>query len=402
MSEHDFKKTIADSAFEKKRISIIHSQLVKLPQKINFKYMVIDLGSVHNDGQAVNLIGVLICPSRSEINQHLTKANEQCANWAKKHGLADEKSIKRINNMHFAGVTSTSLAHTTLKDAEIIADCTTFFAILDDIWDEKWTRINNDIPALHTILTVFIDILRGNYQSINSVPSLEFPLYSNFCSALFDIRQRLNKHNISLKHFIGSVEDYFQGYILGYLNRKNQIAQSELSYFNIRKYTLGAQTAFELCLSLQGYNVDEKIRRHPIFDMIIAKGLHALALLNDIISMSKELSENKPENIILLKYQHAAQFQQKNSKNLLQTAFDAVIDVYNAEMLDLIRLHSWLTYFDKAELPALEAYYQIVTHEIRDNLDYYLTPTIAKTRYGLKNIKHREISIDNISQLEIL
>lgn len=391
-------KMIFDLAPHEKNLRELDIQLKQLPASSKINYMAIDLGETLADAYPLKLQALLLCPEKLTSNPHLEQAHQQSLLWAKKNALINESSQTILNNMHFVGVTNTSLANNALEDTTLVAEFTTFFAILDDIWDNQWLQLNKDVNVLQNILDIFLKILRGDYTDSAKIPAYDFPLYKNFCACLLDLTEKLKQKNSDLNYFIDSVTLYFNGYILGFLNRNNPQMESELSYFTIRKYTLGAQTAFELCTMLNNITINNKTRNHPVFNMLVNKGVNALALLNDIISVNKEIKENKPENIILLKYRDQKTIA-SSPNNPLQNAFNIIVEYFNKEMLDLMRIKQWLPYIDKNQLAELENYYQIILNEIRDNLDYYLTQFTAETRYKLGKIRYQEISINDMRGL---
>lgn len=350
-----------------------------------------NLGSVL-EGQA-ELSGTIIYPiANFTRNPHIDAANEQSINWAIRLGLIDSHdAFEKLQRAKFTAVFPTALRIKCLDDLKLLGDFVTFLFLFDDIIDQHWLSVREQLPNLESVFKVFIDIIQGDYTDIAAIPHIDFYCYKNFSAALFDICDRFRTKQASHAYFIKCMHGYFGSIIWELTDRLSNDALTETTYLSMRGHTGAVRASFELIALICEIEVPEAIRNNPVFERVVSAANIALCIMNDIVSFPKELFEPSHSNLIWVKLDELVnacpKIKLKKGK-LLQQAINYAIKRHNAEVYDFIQWQKLLP----MENHALNEYCAILLACLWDNLNWSFTETdryLNKMRS--ENLKYKEI-----------
>jgi hypothetical protein len=143
----------------------------------------------------------------------------------------------------------------------------------------------------------------------------------------------------------------------------------------MRKFTISARTVFELAYILNGISIPASLRNDPIFKRISLAGINSVAIINEILSFRKEIAENNPANLILIKLR-TKKDKQPNSPVVLQKCIDSAIMLHNREVYDFMALQRFLP---KDHIPIAKVCCQIMASCLQSHIHWCFLET---SRYG--------------------
>lgn len=336
-----------------------------------------DMGKVTHPecNQTVELKGALLSPMSSPKNPHIAEAHEKSIAWAVKFGLVDNNGVEKLTVANFAGLFSSCLRTKTVHDLEIMAEYSSFLFILDDILDQQNVGLEESVVT--SALTIFGKIFAGEYIDFSQVEKQDFPLFENLCRSIFDLRERLVAKEGDLTYFVKSVKHTLNATIWatnrGFRNMSEEgMVLSKEFYLQTRQATGAVDTVFELAGVLNGLNLSETMRENLILQRVRLVSNHIICLLNDIVSLKKEIEENNRENYIqtlLFKKQDLGL--KVNFENIIKQA----IQFHNKQVFDFLSVKKFLPDDEGVAL-----YCSILQDCINDNVEWSLKGT---KRYGV-------------------
>lgn len=359
------------------------------PKKKQCRSIQFDVGAVCYGApqQAASLKGQLLYPSKESNNPNIVAAQQASVAWASNVGLANSDLIKKkLNAANFAGLFSTSLRHSSVFDLQIMADFCVFLFVLDDLLDEKDLKFDKEL--LQQVFDVFYNIFNGKYQSFDEIPKLNwnFPLYDGFCRACWNIRRRLETIGLDLSYFAKSVDRHLRGASWGstggFRNISKTFTVSRESYLLMRRFTGAVKPVIELSYILNRLSLPFELRKDPVVRRMHAAANHIICILNDIVSLKKEIKEGNTENIIITECRRLMAL---GKDKPLERAIRHAIKLHNSEVAAFIYWKKFLPTKD----PACQRFYTILTDCINDNQRWSFEST---KRYGLTLLKHEEVT----------
>ncbi|KTD14321.1 terpene synthase family protein [Legionella israelensis] len=362
----------------------IHIQCLEI--KVDFGWIT---GNFNHNEMSANIKGkALFPPHLPARNPHIEAAGEENIQWLLKMGLIQEKEeVQKARSSRFSALFSTPLREKSQADLKLVADFIAFLFIFDGVVD-NWAVKNNFGPVLNKVLDVFYRILSGDYADISKIPENEsFPRYQAFAKALFDIRDRLNvkidAHSCGTEAFAGflkKIKNYFDSLRWEEKVRSKRWAMSETDYITMREHTGAVWETFAFIALVMGVLEPED----PLSVRIIKAGVHALDVMNDLVSFQKELDEPDHPNMVwvmLNKNTYSPDKARKEDSNPLQQAIDETFIYHNQEVQSLLILPKYLS---PERREAFEPYLKIVTECLYDNLYWsvYETPRYQEKANG--------------------
>lgn len=331
-----------------------------------------DMGEVTHPefNQTVKLSGALLCPLSSPKNPHIAEAHEKSIAWAMAFGLVDAKGIEILKAANFAGLFASCLRAKPVQDLEIMTEYSAFLFILDDILDKQAESLGEAV--VKSALVTFGKLFAGDYTSFSQVEKIDFPLFENLCRSVIDLRERLVDKGVDLTHFVSSVKHTLNATIWGtnggFRNMSEEgIVLSRESYLQMRQATGAVETIFELACVLNGLNVSETARENLTVQRVSVAANHIICLLNDIVSLNKEIEEKNRENFIqTLLFTK----QDLGLKVSLENAIKQAIQFHNIQVFDFL---SWKKFIPDEE--GVEQYCAMLQDCINDNLEWSLKGT---------------------------
>ena len=104
----------------------------------------------------------------------------------------------------------------------------------DDILDRRWKQFEDDPSPVKQLFRVFLEILNGECENIDSVPPSEFPMFKSLCEIFLEIRRGIeNKSNT--EEFLTEIKNYFDCYIRDFENRINGTILHSKQYLELSR-----------------------------------------------------------------------------------------------------------------------------------------------------------------------
>ncbi|MGE1154026.1 terpene synthase family protein [Pseudomonas kitaguniensis] len=200
--------------------------------------------------------------------------------------------------------------------------------LFDDIMD-NFAHFNNGrlitIKQNHDCTEVFCTIMKGGILNIEGI-TIDYACYPYFiplCNALLDYRQETLKASGSsgaAQYFIDSWVVYMRSVVWGTADTTAGDTALDTTdsgfitraYFFKRSITIGIVPNFELICLLRAFSLAAEIREHPLFSYLNYQLSLYTSLVNDTVSLKKELINGETENFALLHRDHGTTQQHVN------------------------------------------------------------------------------------------
>lgn len=363
-------------------------------------YLKIHFGDTKQNNVPRNLQGILLIPrQRFEVYSNIISIMKKNTSWLQKVEIIPPppQTEKPSKPVPFATLVKIALAKCSEEDLVLVGDFFSISFILDDILDREWKSLKN-IPNCSNflknfLLDVILKILTGDDSNINKYADVGFPKYQAFCKGFKDIYNRLSARlgQNDIHDFNEALKKYFDGLISGFEARvNNNTKRSEKDLLNQRQHTLGLHSGIVLCQKLLGINFSKDEQQNPELIKLIEMVVQAYSDFNDIFFI-KELIEESPENLVLLKRDQYKKFlpesmekaSEKMDQKILTLAFEYAIKSYNLLMEKIFAQKTKLP-----DTPAMHNFFELQLKLLRDNVEWHLM--LGSSRYKIEKLQSKE------------
>lgn len=301
-----------------------------------------DAGLIENKKYGtVNMKGHVLCVKPLSTFTNVDKKNiscteQECIDWAVTHNLIkeDNKYYEKFSKVRFAYFSAYTVPGIKLKNMKIYWVLMIFLFCLDDIVDnvvDHRTKTDFSYNQLSLAVDIFIGILHEKYKNMDDIPDINFPLYGPLCKTLFEFRHLLHElvyaFELDPRPTIKANLNYLKAVVWEQREHDDHFPSQE-TYFFRRLHTAAILPCLELIALLHRITLSEEMRENLFMQRFMEAASHHAFLINDVLSLSKEMSTGETENIVLIKQEELG----------LQKAFDSALHLLNNEILEISRL----------------------------------------------------------------
>lgn len=185
-----------------------------------------------------------------------------------------------------------------------LVDIVTKVLLTDAASDKKTVR-----KKVMMAMEGFIAICYGKFATINDIPDVDFPYFKPLCQVLLAIRQLALLTGMDITYFMDSLVNFTRSYAYSCWGRfaDPDAIQDIDEFIQARAIGMNSYMMLESINLARSFHISNEIRKDPLFQRYCDKVAAHAALINDVISVRRELTTGKLNNIFLLSRKYSLQ-----------------------------------------------------------------------------------------------
>lgn len=327
-----------------------------------YNFIAYDLGKINTSEQLL-FQGKLIRLGPEFTPQLNPKLESKHKAWLASHQLWDKHQQKSLSAICFGS--QFAFRENNVKILMVYTLFPSLILLLDDVLDDHWRSIK-DNKSVEKILHTILQILEGNYLTLNEIPYCNFPKSDAFYSAFFSFYQLIFEYSKQHTHFLKSLQRCFSALIDEFSYRQSPQTLTLNNYLKMRSNSCALESTIELAFLLSHIKLSDSLRNSDDFRRFKFDACIASVLANDVLSFPKELAADAHENNYIL-------IKQREEKLSLQSALDACNSDYNDKIKQLLDLKEQIVNNPQWSLEKdLLAAIQIIEQHVQAHLEWAL------------------------------